>query len=67
MFDCTILSQEFLSRIRMQLLLHLVIQLFTYACDDQLSCSLDTPKMGAVVETWHKRPPIDFWDASIYI
>ena len=27
---------------------------FTYACDDQLSCSLHTPKMGAVVETWRQ-------------
>ena len=41
--------------VRLQLLLHLVVQVFTftYACDDQLSCSLHTPKMGAVVETWH--------------
>ena len=31
---------------------------FTYAYDDQLSCSLHTPKMGAVVETWHKHQPL---------
>ena len=35
-----------------------VVQMFTYACDDQLSCSLNTPKMGAVVETWHKHQPL---------
>ena len=34
------------------------VYLFTYACDDQLSCSLHTPKMGAVVETWHKHQPL---------
>ena len=31
---------------------------FTYACGDQLSRSLHTPKMGAVVETWHKPQPL---------
>ena len=46
--------------VQLQITAYLVVQvfIFTYACDDQLSCSLHTPKMGAVVETWHKHQPL---------